>query len=132
MHTRRYLLYMLLAPVLLAAGDHPVGWASVKWGMTEDQILAVVPGATRTDKGIAAKTELAGMPFAVLIAAGQVALSPANRQDWTDSTYQTLEFLLVAKYGRPWRGTVRSGSSAVQWTFPATIIRLTRVPLPDG
>lgn len=42
------------------------------------------------------------------------------------ATFQALENLLVEKYGRPWKSDEGTNSTEMQWTFPTTVITLSR------
>jgi hypothetical protein len=58
-----------------------------------------------------------------------VQLCPIHNADATDARFQSLEQLLVQKYGRPW-STKDSISQEFQWTRGQTVISLTLVHLP--
>ena len=80
---------------------------------------------------VAVPVELARTKFRALMVPDQagrlasVLLSPIHQTDATVALFESLEQLLVQKYGRPW--TTRDGDSAeIQWTIKTTVITLTR------
>ncbi|HTX34337.1 MAG TPA: hypothetical protein VME43_04920 [Bryobacteraceae bacterium] len=134
--------YIMVALALAcAAVEDPGGWTKAKWGMTDDQVLAAFPGqAARLDPPelngarVSIKSiELSGAEFRVYFipdAAGHLRAVILNAVKPTGALFQSLENLLVAKYGRPWK-TDEAGDSGVQWSFPTTVITLTRVQVPN-
>ena len=59
-----------------------------------------------------------------------VLFTPVSASDQTDQTFQSLENLLVQKYGRPWRSD--EDQTELQWSFPTTTIHLNRMKLPGS
>lgn len=139
---RRY-LYIVFAIGALAAADDPGGWTRAKWGMTEDQVITAFGGeVTRFAKPDSAngarigieRLDLSGTTFKVYMSmdAGgkleRVLLSPIDPKAATDGLFQSLQELLVEKYGRPWV-TKEGRITDVQWTVGSTVIQLTRADL---
>ncbi len=143
---RRISLYiaLALAPVFAADVPDPGGWTTAKWGMSEAQILAAVPGAVRLDPpdkvnhaAVHMPTyDLAGVAFHVYFVPGSdgklesVLLNPVGEPaEGFESVYQRLQNLLVEKYGRPWNSTEGS-THEMQWSRPTTTIALSLIRLP--
>jgi hypothetical protein len=90
------------------------------------------PAPTQVLCRVAVPVELAQTKFRALMipdTAGRLAsvlLSPVNDADSTDSLFDTLEQLLVQKYGRPW-STTDSSSVERQWTSGQTVVTLLRL-----
>jgi hypothetical protein len=136
---------MMLAAVATFAAEDPGGWSKAKWGMSDEEILAALPGqAVRLDppeKYLGSRVhipsfELAGSEFEVHFVpdkAGRlssVLLSPVGTpSEGFDYLFQSLENLLVAKYGRPWKST-EARSERIQWSLKTTTITLSRSKFP--
>ena len=128
---RSIALFLVLSTVSIAADD-PGGWSKAKWGMTDPQLRESVDAdsthpAAFDLAGVACRAKLTLDPDGKL---RMVLISPANPADQTDALYQRLQDLLVQKYGRPWKSSEESGITELQWTFPTTVITLTRAKLP--
>jgi hypothetical protein len=96
----------------------------------EDVVKPAAPNAVLVRVAVPSFT-LARVAFRALLVpdqAGQldsVLLTPINHADETGTLFETLEQMLVQKYGRPW--VTKDGESAdVQWTIHTTVITLTR------
>lgn len=142
----RSLYIVMLAVLAASAADDPGGWTKAKWGMTEPQIAdAFGKDAVRLDPPekisdiqvhLAVPVDLAGVQFRALMvpdAAGKldsVLIDPVNQSDANDGLYQSLQELLVQKYGQPWKASEELGISELQWTVGTTVITLTRGKLP--
>ena len=128
----RKLLYIVI-PFLLFAAEDPGGWTKAKWGMSSSEIIKLFqPDATGVSPRITVPSyEIAGTKFRVLFILDKddhldhVSLSPIEMSDSTDQLFQSLEDLLVEKYGRPWRSE-EAGTTEYQWTFPTTLVTLSR------
>jgi len=126
----------------LSAADDPGGWTAAKWGMTDAQILAALPGqAVRLDPPEKLnrssvhipELDVAGTKFHVYFTPDKdgllssVLFSPiGSPAQGLDAVFQELQNLLVDKYGRPWK-TDEQGNSEIQWSFPTTVITLSRI-----
>ena len=134
-------LIVMIAATAMAADD-PGGWTAAKWGMTDAQILAAIPSATRLDPPDAGahvhikSFDLAGAAFHVLFQSDKdgrlqaVLLSPVgDPAEGIDHLFQTLQHLLVEKYGRPWTST-EGHETEIQWSLKTTTIALSRVKFP--
>jgi len=136
---RRAALCLLAALAAFAAED-PGGWTKAKWGMTDDQLLAAFPEqAVRLDPPeqngarVAIRSiDLAGAKFDVYFIPSDAGLRKvvltAQHQPATslDFLFQTVQNLLVDKYGRPWRSD-ESAATSLQWSFPTTTIVFDRM-----
>jgi hypothetical protein len=78
----------------------------------EDKLLGV--GFTPSDQNEESRKVLEGHASAQVLAMRAKA------------TFQALENLLVEKYGRPWKSDEGTNSTEMQWTFPTTVITLSR------
>jgi hypothetical protein len=127
----------------LAAGAADIqGWSNARWGMTEDEILAAFPNAVRLTGAAAERctkyghapvsipdVDVAGIILSVHLVIDpktglrMVLLSPANPGATTAQDFQTIEALLVQKYGRPWN-RMTDDTAKSQWSLPSTIIEL--------
>lgn len=129
----RRLLPILMMPLLLAAADDPGGWTRAKWGMNSGEILKLFQGdaAGATPRLTIPSYEVTGTKFRVLLIMDKddrldhVSMSPIAMADSTDALFQSVEELLVQKYGRPWKSD-EAGTTEFQWTFPTTVITLSR------
>ncbi len=128
----RSLLYIMI-PAILAAADDPGGWTKAKWGMNSQEIIKLFQGeaAGETPRLTIPSYEVAGTKFRVLLIMDKadrldhVSMSPIALADSTDALFQSVEELLVQKYGRPWKSE-EAGTTDLQWTFPTTLITLSR------
>jgi hypothetical protein len=133
---------MLVAGVAGAHVQDPGGWSKAKWGMTEPQLLAAFgPEIVRLDPPqkigdtpvhlTVQPFELARFQFRAYLVPDKtgrlasVLLAPIHDADSTDALFETLEQLLVQKYGRPW-STTGAGTLELQWTCGQTVITLLR------
>lgn len=139
------IILMLLAGATLAADD-PAGWNGAKWGMTEEQILQALPGqAVRLDppeKFNHARVhiptlDLAGASFHVYFVPDEkgglnsVLLSPEKEPPiGFDFLFQSLQNLLVEKYGQPWVST-EGHNTEIRWSLKTTTITLSRIKFPE-
>lgn len=139
----RILYIMMALAVASSAADDPGGWSKARWGMTDEEILKAFDGQVvrfaavdphqRARVGIEA-LDVAGIKVKVYMAPGSdeklehILFAPALA-DQTDDTFQAFENLLVQKYGKPWKSD-DSSNTELQWTFPTTVITLTRSELP--
>jgi hypothetical protein len=122
-----------MMPVLLFAAEDPGGWTKAKWGMTSAEIIKLFQGdaAGSTPRLTIPSYEVAGTKFRVLLIMDKddrldhVSLSPIAMADSTDALFQSVEELLVQRYGRPWKSD-EAGTTEFQWTFPTTVITLSR------
>jgi hypothetical protein len=134
---------ILFLSISLAAGAADIqGWSNARWGMTEQQILDAFPTAVRLTGAAAERytkfghapisipdVEVAGIVLTVHLVTDpktglrMVLLSPANPGATTAQDFQTIEALLVQKYGQPWNRTVEDTAES-QWSLASTIIKL--------
>jgi hypothetical protein len=134
----------MMAVLACAATEDPGGWSKAKWGMTDDEIVKAFDGQvaplSKVDRYQHARVgieslEVAGVKFKVYMSPGSdnkldhVLFSPVNPDDATDQTFQSLENLLVQKYGRPWKTNENTATTELQWSFPTTVITLARSEL---
>jgi hypothetical protein len=127
----------------LGAAEDPAGWTAAKWGMTDAQILQALPGqAVPLDPpqihGLARvqikSLDLAGTKFSVTFVSDEkgclssVLLHPSDKGP-LDSLFQTLENMLVEKYGRPWSSNA-DHETKIQWSLKATTITLSHLKYP--
>lgn len=135
----RSLIIIMLAALFAGAADDPGGWSKAKWGMTQAQLSdAFGPDAHHDDHGrLLAPLTMSDIPCEAtmnLDDAGHlsaVGIGPVKIADMTDALYLILQELLVQKYGRPWKTSEELGVTKLQWTFPTTLITLTRAKFPD-
>lgn len=136
---------MIAASSAAIAADDPGGWSKANWGMTADQILAAFPGEAarmpEPDKYNHAAVsidsiDVAGTTFRVYFIpddAGRLAavnIQPRDMAGNSESTFQSVENLLVEKYGRPWKSD--DAETELQWTFPTTTLTLAKTTLPGS
>jgi len=138
---RRHLfpLALVIAAAAIAADD-PAGWSKSRWGMTDDEILQAFDGqavrlATPERNGARVSipsVELAGTKFHVwfipdksghLCSVVFTSIDPPS-----DSIAQSIEELLAAKYGHPWKTQATHTTDAL-WTIGTTVIRVTHTRL---
>jgi len=121
-----------IACLMLALTGDPGGWQGARWGMTETEVLAAVPGVSRDvgierKAGLALKVEIAGMAWQAFFyfesGLERVVLAPTREEDRTDDDLCRVERLLVQKYGRPWRNS-GAETRVSQWTLGGTVITL--------
>ncbi len=120
------------------------GWNKTVWGMTEDQVLAALPGLAKRQAGPEADRPFRGLITPIIIDTVeidgtptrvrfrfdpatrelvQVHLEPTRPQDQTEDVYQRLELLLITKYGRPWRSS-SAETRITLWRLPSSLITL--------
>ena len=129
---------MMLAALFASAADDPGGWSKAKWGMTDAQLAGIFGAdARRDDHGrLLAPLAMSGIPCEAtmnLDDAGlldAIGIGPVKIADNTDALYLILQELLVQKYGRPWKASEELGVTKLQWTFPTTLITLSRAKFP--
>ena len=139
---RTITILIIMAAAAAAQPADPGGWTAAKWGMSDAQILAAIPAATRLDPPDAGahvhikSFDLAGAAFHVLFQTDQdgrlqaVLLSPVgDPAEGIDYLFQTIQNLLVEKYGRPWTST-EAHETEIQWSLKTTTITLSRVKFP--
>jgi hypothetical protein len=129
-----------MMPLLLFAAEDPGGWTKAKWGMSSAEIIKLFEGDAIKEDLPAGSTfgrisipayEVVGTKFYVLLITDKddrldhVSMRPVAMADCTDQLFQSLEELLVQKYGRPWKSD-ESGTTEFQWTFATTVITLSR------
>lgn len=134
---------LLIAATALAADD-PGGWSKAKWGMTDDELVKAFDGQVvrfakvdpfqHASVGIES-IEVSGVQFKVYMAPidgklDHILFASVNQTDNTEETFQLLQNLLVQKYGRPWKSDA-AGSVELQWTFPTTVVQLSKIKLPS-
>jgi hypothetical protein len=136
----------MMAAGLAGAADDPLGWSKARWGDTDAELIEAFGGEVvrfaHPDPTIHARVgiesmELADTKFRVYMVLGtndrlqQVLLLPSRLADGTDALFQSLEELLVQKYGQPWK-TNEDTATNIQWTFKSTIITLSRIRIPGS
>jgi len=132
----------MMAASSAAQPTDPGGWTAAKWGMTDAQILAAIPAATRLDPPDAGahvhikSFDLVGASFHVLFQSDKdghlqaVLLSPVEPPaEGIDYLFQNLQNLLVEKYGRPWTST-EGHETEIQWSLKTTTVTLSRIKFP--
>jgi hypothetical protein len=130
---------MMLAALFAGAADDPGGWSKARWGMTSAELSAAFGAdAHRADDGrLVVDFALANVPFNACMNLDKgglleaIGFSPVEMSKETDALYLNLQDLLVQKYGRPWKSSEEMGITKLQWTFPTTLITLTRMKLPN-
>jgi hypothetical protein len=137
-------MMLAVSTATAAAAEDPAGWSKARWGNTDAEIIRAFGGEVvlfdHPDKNIHARVgiesmDLAGTKFRVYMVPGpderlqRVFISPCSHDDETDAVFQTLEELLVQKYGPPWKSS-ESDTTSLQWTFNTTIITLARIRIP--
>jgi hypothetical protein len=138
-----------LVTVLVAsacAGDKPAdvgGWSNTHWGMTEQEVLAALPGqATRLTGPLPERSYAGGVVVNVGIEnldishtkflvhfvmdgkgrLRRVLLKPIERA--YPFHFQTIEAILTEKYGQPSYKSALNNKLISKWTFASTIIEL--------
>lgn len=135
----RTLTLALCFAAAVTAADDPAGWTKARWGMTETELAeAFGPEIVHLDPPerisgvpvhLAVDVDLAGTPFRAILAPDKdgklynVVLSPRQEKDRSPYTFQSIENLLVQKYGHPWK-TAANHTTELQWSFPSTVIVL--------
>jgi hypothetical protein len=128
-----------MMPILLFAAEDPGGWTRAKWGMKSPELIKLFQGEVtgETPRLSVPSYEVAGTKFRVLLIMDKedrldhVSLSPISMADCTDQLFQSVQELLVQKYGRPWKSD-EAGTTEFQWTFPTTVITLSRMKSSIG
>jgi hypothetical protein len=141
----RTLYIVALAAVAAIAADDPGGWSKARWGMTDDEIVKAFDGQVTRFSAVdpyqharvgIESLDIAGAKFKVYMSPGpdgkldHVLFTPISASDQTDQTFQSVENLLVQKYGRPWKSD--EDQTELQWSFPTTTIHLSRMKFPGS
>lgn len=149
----RTLLILPLLALTAAAAEDPAGWQAAKFGMSVEEVRAAMPAAQILITPLADRTidgaisplgidriEIAKTSWSVFFTfeAGKlttVHLRPIAKTDATIQDFQTVEELLMEKYGRPFErqaGTPNTEWPIVRqaaWSFATTAITLRHVDL---
>jgi hypothetical protein len=138
------IIALVVTAATATAAEEPGGWSKARWGQTDAEIIQAFSGEVvvfdHPDKNIRARVgiesmDLAGTKFRVYMVPGpddrlqKVFINPCSHDDETDAVFQTLEELLVQKYGHPWKSS-ESDTTSLQWTFDTTVITLSRIRIP--
>jgi hypothetical protein len=145
---KRIFLTLVISWAAMAAGDNArpkdvEGYSKTRWGMTDDEILAALPGqAVRLTAplpkrsyagGIIANIgiedlEIAHTKYTLHFVPGKdgklfrVRIAPVNRGYAIH--FQALEAILTEKYGPPSYKSVAGNHMVAKWNFPSTTIDL--------
>ncbi|MDR3566322.1 MAG: hypothetical protein P4N59_33475 [Negativicutes bacterium] len=142
------ILVSLLVVAAAIAADDPGGWTKAKWGMTEAQLAeAFGPDIVRLDPPDsiaggkikifqAVDVQIGGTPFRAKLVPDKdgkldsVLFSARDKKDVNQYTFQSLQELLVQKYGRPWKSAAGQDAE-FQWSLGSTVITLSFTQYKD-
>lgn len=142
---------MIFTFLLVLTAVDPAGYAKSRWGMTEQQVIDAFGGqAVRVDAPLPActlvtaagkvapllmipkltigTTEYRACFFFTDAKLSRVDLRPLKPSDASQTEFNTLEALLVEKYGKPWQ-TEDQNRSESRWRFATTRISLNLIKL---